>query len=530
MTDVLHDRGGGDVLETWNGEPVDATAVPTLAPARFRAAILEALRGGGRLSSLFGRPADGAVVLTAVLADDAGGKLGLLSTIVDRAYPSISPEAPAAQAFEREIAEQLGVIPEGHPWLKPLRFQPIHPERRGCEAAPESKGPPRRPRPDPFGRKDPAATLPGEYPFFAVEGEEVHEVAVGPVHAGIIEPGHFRFQCHGEEVFHLEIVLGYQHRGVEALLRGGPDKRSLALAESIAGDTSVGHALAHVKALESLSGRPPPARAMALRGVALELERVANHVGDLGALANDVAYLPTASYCGALRADFLNALAEICGNRFGRGLLVQGGVRFDLGREAAAALAARVRRAFADVKASAALLFDSPSVRARFEGTGTVSREAALELGLVGPAARASGVDRDVRRDHAFGIYRFVHVPVVTADTGDVFARAWIRLLESERSVEFVASQLENLPEGEPRAAPAALQPRTLVVSLVEGWRGEIAHVALTDARGRLEHYKVKDPSFHNWSGLALALRGGQISDFPLCNKSFNLSYAGHDL
>jgi Ni,Fe-hydrogenase III large subunit len=514
MTDVVPDhRGGAEVLETWNGEPVDAAAVPTLEPARFRAAILEALRGGARLSSLFGRPADGAVVLTAVLADDAGGKLGLLSAVVDRAYPAISAEVPAAQAFEREIAEQLGVVPEGHPWLKPLRFEP--PRRRGA---------------DPFGRKDPAATLPGEYPFFTVAGEEVHEVAVGPVHAGIIEPGHFRFQCHGEEVFHLEIVLGYQHRGVEALLRGGPDRRSLALAESIAGDTSVGHALAHVKALESLSGRPPPARAMALRGVALELERVANHVGDLGALANDVAYLPTASYCGALRADFLNALAEICGNRFGRGLLVQGGVRHDLDREAAAALAARVRRAFADVKAAAALLFDSPSVRARFEGTGTVSREAALELGLVGPAARASGVHRDVRKDHAFGIYRFVHVPVVTADTGDVFARAWIRLLESERSVEFVASQLENLPEGEPRMAAAALQPRTLVVSLVEGWRGEIAHVALTDARGRLEHYKVKDPSFHNWSGLALALRGGQISDFPLCNKSFNLSYAGHDL
>jgi Ni,Fe-hydrogenase III large subunit len=525
VTDVLHDRRrGGDVLETWNGEPVDAAAIPALAPERFRAAILEALRGGGRLSSLFGRPANGAVVLTAVLADDAGGKLGLLSTTVDRAYPSLSAEAPAAQGFEREIAEQLGVVPEGHPWLKPLRFEPPH----GREA-PESKGP-GRPGPDPFGRADPAATIPGEYPFFRVEGEEVHEVAVGPVHAGIIEPGHFRFQCHGEEVFHLEIVLGYQHRGVEALLRGGPDRRSLALAESIAGDTSVGHALAHVKALESLSGRPPPARAMALRGVALELERVANHVGDLGALANDVAYLPTASYCGALRAEFLNALAEICGNRFGRGLLVQGGVRFDLGREEAAALAGRVRRAFADVKAAAELLFDSPSVRARFEGTGTVSREAALELGLVGPAARACGVERDVRKDHAFGIYRFVHVPVVTADTGDVFARAWIRLLESERSVEFVASQLENLPEGEPRGAPAALQPRTLVVSLVEGWRGEIAHVALTDGRGRLEHYKVKDPSFHNWFGLALALRGGQISDFPLCNKSFNLSYAGHDL
>jgi Ni,Fe-hydrogenase III large subunit len=383
---------------------------------------------------------------------------------------------------------------------------------------------------DPWGRKASPSTIPGGYPFFAVEGEEVHEVAVGPVHAGIIEPGHFRFQCHGEKVFHLEIVLGYQHRGVEALLRGGPDRRSLALAESIAGDTAVGHGLAYVKAVEALSGKSPAARAMAFRGIGLELERVANHVGDLGALAGDVGFLPTASYCGALRADFLNALADICGNRFGRSLLVPGGVKADLGAEEARALAARVRASWQRVKGATTLLFESPSVRARFEGTGTVSRETALELGLVGPAARASGVDRDVRKDHAFGIYRFVHVPVTTADSGDVLARALVRSLEAERSVEFVVSQLENLPEGEARGATGPLAPDSVTVSLVEGWRGEIAHVALTDARGRFDRYKVKDPSFHNWFGLAMALRDGQISDFPLCNKSFNLSYAGHDL
>jgi Ni,Fe-hydrogenase III large subunit len=507
-------RGSTEVLETWNGEAVEAGAVPVLRVERFRTIILQVLRAGGRLAALFGRPAGDRVLLTAVLADDPEGKLGLLSTEVAGAYPSLSSEAPAAQGFEREIAEQLGVRPEGHPWLKPLRFEP-----------------PLRAGPDAFGRKDPRATLPGEYPFFAVEGEEVHEVAVGPVHAGIIEPGHFRFQCHGEHVFHLEIVLGYQHRGVETMLRGGPDRRSLVLMESIAGDTSVGHALAYVKAIESLALRDPAARATALRGVALELERMANHVGDLGALANDVGFLPTASYCGALRADFLNASAEICGNRFGRGLVVPGGVRFDLGVGEARALAARVRASWQKAKGAASLLFESPSVRARFEGTGVVSRETALELGLVGPAARASGVDRDVRRDHASGIYRFVHVPVTTAAGGDVLARALVRLLETERSAEFVASQLDNLPEGDFRGTPpGALSPRTLVVSLVEGWRGEIVHVALTDERGRFERYKVKDPSFNNWLGLAMALREGQISDFPLCNKSFNLSYAGHDL
>jgi Ni,Fe-hydrogenase III large subunit len=515
MTEPAHAqrRHPTEVLETWNGEAVDARAVPVLPAARFRAIVLEVLGQGGRLASMFGSRSERGVLLTAVLADDGEGRLGLLSTVVDGAYPAISADAPQAQAFEREIAEQWGVRPEGHPWLKPLRFQP-----------------PLRAVRDAFGRSDPAATLPGEYPFYAVEGEEVHEVAVGPVHAGIIEPGHFRFQCHGEKVFHLEIVLGYQHRGIEALLEGGPDRRSLALAESIAGDTSVGHGLAYVKAVESLSARQPTARALTLRGIGLELERVANHVGDLGMLANDVGFLPTASYCGALRAEFLNALAEICGNRFGRSLVVPGGVRFDVDAARAKAIAERVRRSWKRTKDAANLMFEAPSVRARFEGTGTVSRETAFDIGLVGPAARACGVDRDVRRDHAFGIYRYVHVPVVTADTGDVFARAWIRYLECERSVEFVTSQLASLPEGEPRAPAGPLAPHTLVVSLVEGWRGEIAHVAVTDERGRFARYKVKDPSFHNWLGLAMALRDGQISDFPLCNKSFNLSYAGHDL
>ena len=197
--------------------------------------------------------------------------------------------------------------------MKPVRYH--HSYRSGHDA---------------WGRAVDDPILPGVTDFFRVEGAEVHEVAVGPVHAGVIEPGHFRFQCHGEQVFHLEIALGYQHRGVERALVGGPTKRTLPMMETVAGDTTVGHALAYAHAVEALAGTRIPARAHAIRGIALELERLANHVGDLGALAGDVAYLPTASYCGRLRGDFLNMTAEICGSRFGRGLVRPGGVGFDL--------------------------------------------------------------------------------------------------------------------------------------------------------------------------------------------------------
>jgi Ni,Fe-hydrogenase III large subunit len=501
-------------LRLREGEAVPAAAVPLLPAELFQRTLAEALLGGGRVVAYHGEPAGpGEVRVLAVVADDSANDLQALSTLAAGSLPSLAEAHPALQLFERELAEQHGVVPLGHPWLKPVRFEP-----------------PARPGPDPWGRTLPFETIPGAYPFYAVEGEEVHEVAVGPVHAGIIEPGHFRFQCHGEEVFHLEIVLGYQHRGVEALLAGAPARRGAALAESIAGDTAVGHALAHARAMEALGGVEAPPRAAALRAVALELERLANHVGDLGALAGDVGFQPTASACGAFRAEYLNALAELCGNRFGRGLVVPGGVRYDLAPEAAAALAARIERAWERTEASVHVFFRAVSVRNRTDGTGVVPPELARQLGLVGPAGRASGLPVDARASHPFAPYRQAPLAVTSQPEGDVTARARVRRDEAERSAAYAAAALRALPAGPVLAAVPPPAPGRLVVSLVEGWRGELCHAVRTGPGGAVGRYKVVDASFHNWMGLQLAMRGQQISDFPLCNKSFNLSYAGHDL
>jgi Ni,Fe-hydrogenase III large subunit/Ni,Fe-hydrogenase III component G len=527
-----------------NSQTAFLDQVPHRDMTKFRRFVLDAVAEGWRVSAFFAVPkSTKAIELWAVLADDANGVLHVVKTsVAGESFPSLTPECPQVQGFEREIAEQWGLRSEGHPWLKPIRFHKSYrPEAHGLQ---------------PVGLGAESATV-GVIDFYRVEGEEIHEVAVGPVHAGVIEPGHFRFQCHGEQVYHLEISLGYQHRGLERALMGGmrvptgtsphaqtpavsqggqaakawhPNKRTIHYMETLAGDTSVGHATAYCQALEALANCRVPARGQAIRGIALELERLANHTGDLGALAADVGYLPTASFCGRLRGDFLNATALLCGSRLGRGLIRPGGVGFDLDNARIDRLQSILKDALRDLTESVNLLWDTPSVQARFENTGPISKAICEELGLVGPAARACGVSRDVRVDFPTGIYRFAQIPVSTADAGDVFARAYVRWLEIQRSIAFILDQLKALPDGPIKNKVGSPVPGLLVVSLTEGWRGEICHVAMTDSRGHFARYKVVDPSFHNWMGLALALRNQQISDFPLCNKSFNLSYCGHDL
>jgi Ni,Fe-hydrogenase III large subunit len=448
--------------------------------------------------------------LLAVLRTD--WLLAAVAAVPD-SYPALTPAREQFHLFEREIAEQYGIRPEGHPWFKMVRY---HANARGTA--------------DLFGN-DYQQDIPGHYPYYTVHGEEIHEVAVGPVHAGVIEPGHFRFNCIGERVLHLEIQLGYQHRGVERLMCQVDEQRRPILAESIAGDTAIGHVLCYAQAMEALCGRAPDADARRIRTIALELERIANHVGDLGALSGDVAFLPPANYCGRMRGDFLNMTLLLCGNRFGKGLVRPGGVRFDLTEEIRAELLRRLAELKPQVLHVMDLLFATPSVRARFEGCGVVTPAEADQLGLVGPAGRASGLAYDVRRAFPGEAYPHLDVRKIVVTSGDVYGRAKIRVNEVRQSMALIEALLATPAQTRcVESEPLALMPAACTVTLNEGWRGETTHCVLTDAAGRILRYKIKDPSFHNWSGLAMALRNTGISDFPLNNKSFNLSYCGFDL
>lgn len=482
----------------------NATSIPWADVPEWRVHDLvqstaEELDRGARLCAWLGVPEEGFVRVVSLIAYDADNTLAVGRSEPFRgAYPSLTVTHPQAHMFEREVWERHGIVPTGHPWLKPVRGS--------------------------------AGTAPASGEFFRVSGREVHEVAVGPVHAGIIEPGHFRFQCAGEEVLHLEIALGYQHRGVENALVGGPHRATISQLEAVAGDTTIGHATAHALIMEALPGAEAPLRAQWLRALALELERLANHTGDLGALANDVAFLPTASACGRIRGEFLNLTALVCGNRFGRGLVRPGGCRFDLEPERMARFVEQLYLSLSEAELASGWLWNASSVRSRFEDTGTLFAKQATDLGMVGPAARACGIVRDVRYDHPAGWHRVAQAPVAVWAGGDVLARARVRWLEIQRSGRFLREQIDGAIEGGIRASVPPPPPNTLAVAMVEGWRGEICHVALTDGAGKFRCYKIIDPSFHNWIGLALAMRGEAISNFPICNKSFNLSYCGFDL
>lgn len=494
----------------FNPVAVKTAAIPVVAYDKFFTAVKEKLKDD-RVHCLayFTVPTPSHYQFFCALADDSAGTVLLLSHHLEKKenaqLHSLAKDLPAFHPFEREIHEQTGIGFPDHPWLKPIRYAANRSDRKSVME---------------------------NYPFFTITGEMLHEVGVGPIHAGVIEPGYFRFICKGEKVLHLEIQLGYQHRGIETLfLQKRTGLQRMILAESIAGDTTIGHGLAHAMLMESLQGAGPDGLPDNDRLVALELERIALHIGDTAALCTDVAFQFGQVTCEALRTIVINTTQLWCGNRFGKGLIRVGGSHFPVTAGLRASILKNLNNVDERFQAIVRNLYNQPSVLSRFETTGVLTRAQATGIGAVGMAARSSGLLRDVRFSHPFGAFRKIKPEPVILDSGDVYARALLRAREVDQSLQIIRSQLRSdLPPAQKPAGTETMLPGMFVLSITEGWRGEIVHAALTDDQGHLTACKVKDPSFHNWMALALAVRNQEISDFPLCNKSFNLSYCGHDL
>jgi len=447
--------------------------------------------------------------LICCMANDANGNILISSCEINsntpEPFPSFTARHLSFHFFERELHENFGINYTDHPWLKPVRFS--------------------------FDRLKRDSRI-ENYPFYQIKSEELHEVGVGPIHAGVIEPGHFRFICNGEQILHLEIQLGFQHRGIEKLFLNKKQllQRTI-LAESIAGDTVAGHTTAFVNLWESLCNYKADEDLQFARTLALELERMAIHTGDLSAICTDIAYQLGSSVFGRLRTPLINFFQIWCGNRLAKGLIRAGKNHYYFTEELRTQLEKLLDAYENDYNQMWEEFHTLPSALARLEKTGVVTREQAVSIGAVGMAAKTSGIKRDVRATHPHDLYvRLNHQPVVKYH-GDVYSRAQIRNKEIRQSIGYIRNMLQNIPhEYKNRKPLSSPQPNSFTLSLTEGWRGEICHCAVTDENGEMMHYKIKDPSMHNWLALALAVRNNEISDFPICNKSFDLSYCGHDL
>lgn len=510
----------GAIRELHPGEMVlegSAAALPGLADR-------VALGLSGRLLSLFAsdeRRSTNRFLLHHVWSLPGLASFLRISTPVDPAepsYPSIAAKYPAANWFEREVMDFFGLTPEGHPNPSRVALHDDWPE--GVHALQKN-----------FSSERTVPRVKGDFhPFRPVTGEGVFQVPVGPVHAGIIEPGHFRFGVAGEPVLYLQLRLFYVHKGIEKRFERLAFRHGLFLAESISGDTAVGHALAYAHALERLAGLSVPARARSLRVVLLELERIYNHTADIGALATDVAFLVPASRAQALREGLVRLHDKLFGTRLLRGTITFGGVKRDLSPQGLDALRAHLRAFEKEFDDLITLLIDAGTFTDRVDGTGILTHQAAQDLGIVGVAARASGVDADFRRDHPHDAYEGLEFEVPVEDGGDVRARLMVRAREVEQSLAILHQVLDQMPES-PIAArmPEELPKHSSALGWAEAWRGPVLHWVATDEAGKISRVKVTDPSTLNWPGLAQAVPGNIIPDFPVINKSFNLSYSGND-
>jgi Ni,Fe-hydrogenase III large subunit len=495
-----------------NNTSVEVDSIPVLSYSEFSSEMVEILQHNENHCVIYYayQQAEGLKFIAAI-ANDLTSRIYVLSHFLlkseKQALHSLTPQITALHIFEREIHENFGVDFPNHPWLKPVRFAQ--------------------------NRANKNLKI-NDYPFYKIESDELHEVGVGPVHAGIIEPGHFRFICNGENVLHLEIQLGWQHRGVEQTML---EKQTLLqrniVAESIVGDTTVGHSIVFARVMESLAGIEVTTQLEVERAIALEMERIAVHTADISALCTDVAYNLGANIFGILRTIIINSTQSWCGNRLGKSMIRVGGTNHPFTNELRNELLKILTKYEKPFVELAHHTYKLPSVENRFDEIGTITEQQARKIGAVGMTARMANVKRDIRWSHPSPAFnKYFYSPIVLPK-GDVFSRFLLRRKEIKQSIAWLRDVLNNEDFLTPSPTPATelnLRPSRLAISLTEGWRGEICHAAITDDNGKLLHYKIKDPSMHNWKALELSLRNLEISDFPINNKSYNLSYCGFDL
>ena len=476
----------------------------------------------GRLVSLFAddaRVETGAFHLYYVFALDEAHGFFVLRVPVPSELPvfiSLTNALPAANWQEREVQDMFGLRLQGHPNPRRCALHDDWPE-----VYPLRKD---------FDLHTVLPSFQGErHKFRQVEGEGVFQVPVGPVHAGIIEPGHFLFSVAGEPVLYLQIRLFYTHKGTEKLFESIPVTHGVSLAESISGDSNFAHATAFCHAIERAADVQAPPRARALRTVCLELERIYNHIADIGAIATDVAFVVANAHAMRLKERVLRLNEQLTGNRLLRGMAALGGVRADWDSGQIECIRRFVAELRPEFESLVGLIRESSSTRDRLETTGILKPETARDLGIVGIAGRASGFDHDLRRDFPHAAYDQVKFEVPVCREGDVQRRMQVRIDEVQAALSIIAQVIAALPEGPTRVNVPPPPANQVALGYVEGWRGEIFHWIRTAADGRLARCKIKDPSLQNWPALSEAILGNIIPDFPVVNKSFNLSYSGTD-
>ncbi len=436
------------------------------------------------------------------LRDAQTGDVGVISIpCPEGRYPSVSARHPPALRLERALRDLHGLTPDGlpdpRPWLD-------------------------------HGREGDGPAAP--YAFLPVEGENLHQIAVGPVHAGIIEPGHFRFTASGETVVRLEARLGYTHKGVEALMAGAEIAQAALLAGRICGDSTVAYAFAFSRAVEAALGIAPPERAVWLRALMAELERLANHLGDIGAICNDAAFALPHAHTSVLREQVLRACDTAFGHRMMRDRIAPGGVTTDLAPQGAAALRGLLATLAKRFPAIVRVYDETPSLLDRTVGTGVLKPELARQYAAGGYVGRASGRDFDARQAMAYAPYDSLSFTAPSRTDGDVNARVWQRIDEVGQSLALIGQILDRLPEGPILAPQAPADGPCAGLGVVEGFRGDVLAWVRIGADGRIARCHMRDPSWFQWPLLEVAVEGNIVADFPLCNKSFNCAYSGHDL